>query len=263
MADVIHESGWEQCHDWHADVMKDTSSWFGDAIHASSEMVVLDAACGTGIPSLAIAERVRKLVATDASNPMIEAARRKAAGRTNIEHRVMDVAKLDFADESFDAITCKDGLMFCDPVTGARELRRVLKGKGRFAISAWDEPSKCIFFSTLFQSIGRFLGGPPPDPNAPGPFRLSRPGQFESVLREAGFSDFQIERREVGFTFDSLDHHWRVIRAMVGSVAVAEEKLPPSELANLKKALGDALAPYTDARGIRLVNTALCASGVR
>jgi SAM-dependent methyltransferase len=270
MADaVLQHSGWELWHDWHVRVMKPTIGWFCDAIAASPGMMVLDVACGTGIPSLGIAERVvpnGKVVAVDTSPAMIGAAGRKAeaAGIRNIEHREMDGVALDFPDASFDAVTCKDGVIFCsDPVRAVTEIRRVLKPGGRFAITAWDEPAKCHFFNTIFGPVSKALKRPPPDPNAPGPFRLARPGELERVLAAAGFTDFAIEPREVVFEFDSLDEHWRSTSAMAAPVEAANATLPPDELAALKKAIADALAPFMVGDRVRVPNLARCASGRR
>lgn len=267
-SEIIRQSGWERWHDWHAGIMEPVTTWICDAIGARPGMTVLDAACGTGLPSLAIAERLRPggtLIATDVSPIMVEAAQRKAqeAGLGNMEVRQASLASLDFADASFDAVTCKDGIMYVpDPVDGVRELRRVLKPGGRYAITVWDEAARCAFFRTMFGVVSRFVG-PPPDPRGPGPLRLSAPGALEGVLREAGFTGVTIETREVVFAFDSLAMHWEIIREMAAPVAAAEAKLEPSELAKLKDALADALAPFTRDGRVRLPNVAICATGVR
>jgi len=138
--EAIQRNGWERWHDWNAVVFASMTQWFCEACGAAPGQVILDAACGTGLPSLALAECVRpngKVVAIDTSTSMIAAAMRiaRSAGVGNIEHRPMDVAALEFDDASFDAVTCKEGLMFCaDPVKAASELRRVLKPGGRFAV---------------------------------------------------------------------------------------------------------------------------------
>lgn len=267
-SEIIRQSGWERWHDWHAGIMEPITSWICDAVAARPGMNVLDAACGTGLPALAIAERLQpggKLVATDVSVIMVEAAQRKAQelGLENMEVRQASLASLDFADASFDAVTCKDGIMYApDPVEGVRELRRVLKPGGRFAVTVWDEPVRCAFFRTMFGVVSRFVG-PPPDPRGPGPLRLSAPGALEGVLCAAGFTDMTIESREVVFTFDSLAMHWEIIREMAAPVAAAEAKLNASELTQLKEELAGALAPFTHEGRVRLSNVALCAKGVR
>jgi ubiquinone/menaquinone biosynthesis C-methylase UbiE len=73
------------------------------------------------------------VVAIDISPKMLEQAKPKAAGyQGRIELRHMDVCALDLADASFDMVATV--CTFCSvprPVTGLRELHRVLKPGGR------------------------------------------------------------------------------------------------------------------------------------
>ncbi len=267
--ETIQRSGWERWHDWNAVVFAPMARWFCDAVGAAPGQIILDAACGTGLPSLALAERVQpngKVVAIDVSPVMVAAAMRiaRSAGVTNIEHRPMDLTTMQFPDESFDAVTCKDGLMFCaDPVQGAAELRRVLKANGRFAMSAWDEPEKNAFFMTIYQAISRFMPRPPPRAGSPGPFRLAPMAEFESVLRQAGFTGLSAQAVEVVFEVDSADLHWQIVNDMSAPIEQARATLSAAEMQNLRQAMAEAIEPYRVGRRIRLPNTALCISGSR
>jgi SAM-dependent methyltransferase len=263
------ESGWETWHDWNAEVMQPVTAWFCDAIGAAPGQVVLDVACGTGIPALGIAERVApngKVVAVDVAAKMVRAVGRKAAaaGILNIEPREMGAEALDFPDATFDAVTMKDGLMFSpDPVRALAEIRRVLRPGGHFALTVWDEYSKCHLFNTMFGPVSKALNRPPPDPTKPGPFRFSAPGELERTLRAAGFAEFSIERRDVYFEYASLDEHWRSSVAMAGPVEAANATLPPAELAALKQAIAQNLAPFMVGERVRVANLAQFASGTR
>ena len=267
--DNIQRSGWEKWHDWNAVVFAAMTRWFCDASGAAPKQIILDAACGTGLPSLALAERVHpggRVVAIDSSPVMLAAAMRiaRSAGIANIEHRPMDLAALDFADDSFDAVTCKEGLMFCaDPVKGASELRRVLKPGGRFAMSAWDEPEKNAFFMTINQAVAQFMPRPTPRAGAPGPFRLAPAAEFESVLRQAGFSELTIQPIEVVFEVESPEVHWHIVSDMSAPVEQAKASLSVADVQRLKRAMAEAIEPYRVAHRIRLPNTALCISGRR
>ena len=267
--DNIQRSGWEKWHDWNAVVFAAMTRWFCDASGAAPKKVILDAACGTGLPSLALAERVHpggRVVAIDSSPVMLAAAMRiaRSAGVANIEHRPMDLAALSFDDASFDGVTCKDGLMFCaDPVRAASELHRVLRPNGRFAMSAWDEPEKNAFFMMINQAVGQFMPRPTPRAGAPGPFRLAPATEFESVLRRAGFTELTIQPTEVVFEVESPDVHWQIVSDMSAPVEQAKATLSVADVQRLKRAMADAIEPYRVGHRIRLPNTALCISGRR
>lgn len=264
MNEMLELEGWDKWHDWHADVMAPLTGWFAGGATAGQR--VLDVACGTGLPALALAQSVGprgSLVAVDVSPPMVAATRRRAAGLAQVTVREASLDALPFEEASFDVVTCKDGLMYSgDLPHAARELWRVLVPGGRALVSAWDEAPRCAFFRTLFQALGPFLPGPPP-PDAPGPLRLSRPGRVEALLREAGFTDLQLERREVVFAFDSLDQHWAAVRELAAPVAAFVARASSVEIARLRQAFADALAPFTTQGSIRLPCVALCVSGRR
>jgi ubiquinone/menaquinone biosynthesis C-methylase UbiE len=128
---------------------------------------------------------------------MVEVMRRRAAasGVDNLEARVMDMEQLQFADDSFDAVTCRWGYMFCpDAVSALIESRRVLRPGGRLALAVWDLPANNPWLSSFVSAINHVApSASPPDPKALGPFRLSDRGELEALLGAAGFSRSSIE----------------------------------------------------------------------
>jgi glycine/sarcosine N-methyltransferase len=68
---------------------------------------VLDAACGTGHHAIALAERGYAVVGADLSVPMIERARKNAAGTgADVIFTVLGLGELASLGESFDAVLC-------------------------------------------------------------------------------------------------------------------------------------------------------------
>src|SRR5471032_196937 len=123
----------------------------------------------------------------------------------------MDAQALTFPDASFDAATCRFGLMFCpDPIKAASEIRRVLKPGARFATAVWDVPAKNPFFTSISGVLAEFVPAPPPDPTAPGVFRLAPPGELERVLKAGGFSSVTVEPRPITLTYGSLEEYWQI-----------------------------------------------------
>ncbi len=102
---------------------------------------VLELACGTGIVTQRLRERVDsnfRLVATDISEAMLAYARNKVKGK--IDWRVADAAALSFKDETFGAVVCALGVMFVpDKPKLFSEMRRVLIEGGMLLFNCWDQ----------------------------------------------------------------------------------------------------------------------------
>ena len=93
-----------------------------------------------------------------------------------------------------EPVTCAFALMFCPDLDRAvAEIRRVLKPGGRVAIVVWDEPPKSPFLTTVGHCVGKFLSPAPPDPTAPGPFRLAQSGALCRLLTDGGLTDVHVE----------------------------------------------------------------------
>src|SRR5712664_4654922 len=94
---------------------------------------VLDVAGGPGEPSLTIAERVGptgSVMCTDAVAEMVNAAKREAhrRGITNVSFRQCMADALPFAENSFDVVISRLGVMFFpDPSAALGEMFRVTK----------------------------------------------------------------------------------------------------------------------------------------
>lgn len=109
---------------------------------------VLIVGCGTGL-DLELLPRGAQVTAVDLTPAMVEktAARARELGMS-VDARVMDAARLTFADESFDVVLLHLILAVVpDPYSTAREAARVLRKGGRAAI--FDK------FATGHVSLGR------------------------------------------------------------------------------------------------------------
>jgi len=156
---------------------------------------VLDLGSGTGYPALLDAQTVGpsgSVTGIDLAEQMLEVARRKAASLklTNVTFRAGDVTTLPFEAHSFDAVTSRFCLMFLPDIPkAAAEIARVLKPGGWLAAAVWSTPDKNPYLRIPLDAIKQLIALPPPDPDAPGIFRLARPGDLASILQEAGFAD--------------------------------------------------------------------------
>lgn len=262
--------GWERQDGWFERQSGDLSGWLCDAAGVGPGMQTLDVACGAGEPAATAARRVApdgRVTAVDLSPDMVAVTRRKVQrlGLGNLEAQEMDVQALAFKDGTFDAATCRFGLMFCpDPVRGASEIRRVLKNGARFATAVWDVPAKNPFFTSIAGVLPEFVPMPPPDPTAPGIFRLAPPGELERVLRAAGFSQVSVESRPIVLSYATLEEYWQVQTDLAAPLKAAMVKLGSAEVARLKARVLDVVAPNVDGSGtVTFAATPLCASAVK
>ncbi len=97
-----------------------------------SHWIVADLGCGTGNAAEHLAPFVKRVVAVDFSEPMLEAAQKRLAAFDNIDFVQGDLAALPLEDESVNAAVCVLVLHHLDnPIQALREMARVLKPGGK------------------------------------------------------------------------------------------------------------------------------------
>ena len=103
---------------------------------------ILDAACGTGTSTAAIAKHGARVVGLDFSPGMIAEARRRHPALEFVEG---DAQALPFGDDEFDAVTVSFGLRnFADPHAALAEFYRVTKPGGRIVVTEFSTPPVAI-----------------------------------------------------------------------------------------------------------------------
>jgi SAM-dependent methyltransferase len=259
--------GWDKGYDWYVANFRPLMDWCCDITAIEPGDRVLDIGTGTGQPALSAAQRVGPtgyVLATDISPDMLQSAQRRARklGLHNVEFREMDAQQLTLDDAAFDVVTFTCGLMFChDPVKAAAEIRRVLRPGGRFAIAVWDEASKNPFVSLLGRCVAQVIEAPPPDPRAPGAFRLAQRDELASVLRSGGLSELEIESRPMTLEYPSIDGYVEMTADFAGGLKTKLNALPGAERKRLQDLVHESFAPFVDGGVLRLTATPLCAWG--
>jgi len=217
---------------------------------------VLDLAGGTGDMAAALSDRVARIVSTDLSPVMVEAARRR--GIPNAEHRVLDLQTLDLGDAAVDAVVCRFGYMLVpDPVLALQETRRVLRPGGRLAFATWA-PAQRNPWATAFGPVLVERGlQEPPKPGEPGQFALSEPEEIEGHVRRAGFSEVAVDEVEVQSRFDSWDDYRRVITNLAASLRATLEQLDEATRAEIDGAARTRIERFRGPSGYVLPGVAL------
>jgi ubiquinone/menaquinone biosynthesis C-methylase UbiE len=190
----------EAWHRWHPTL----KTWLGPATDIMLDMAnikegyhVLDVAAGAGEQSITAAEKVGPggyVLATDLAPKILDYALELASekGITNIETKEMDGENLTIADNTFDTIISRVGLIFFpDQQKALKEMMRVLKPGGYVAAIVYSTVDKNQFFSTPVSIIRRRAQLPPPLAGQPGPFSLGAEGVLDDAFRKAGFINIE------------------------------------------------------------------------
>lgn len=111
------------------------------------EHKVLDVACGTGLVSAAFHGRVGHLVGVDLTPAMFEQA------RPHVDELVPGSGEaLPFADDTFNAVVCRQGIQFMDAPVAVAEMVRVCKPGGRIVLAdlcAYGPEDRDEYFEVL------------------------------------------------------------------------------------------------------------------
>ena len=217
---------------------------------------VLDLGSGTGDPAITIGLSLGdagSVTACDLTPAMLAKARERAAnvGLERIDFVAADMSALPFADDSFDCVTCRFGLMFpADRIAAAREARRVLRPGGRVAYLVWGPYAENPPFFVIRRTLAAALGeaeGPPPHRHS-----LGQPGQLTEILTAAGFA--RVEERELRYKrpVDDLDDY--IDRAIRRGYADSVDRLDEAQRRDLLQKLRDAFEPYREDGLVRMPN---------
>jgi len=164
-------------------------------------------------------------------------------GISNIETKACDVCDLPFADNSFDAISCRFGFMFFpDMQLAASEMFRVLKKGGKIATSVWNGPEKNFWVTATMGTINRIMELPAPPPGAPGMFRCAKPGLMKEVLEKAGFRN--ITEKEVPSKLNSgtVQTYWDMMTEIGAPIVAALNKADEPMRQKIKKEVFELVA---------------------
>jgi SAM-dependent methyltransferase len=244
-------AAWERHRKKLFEMVRPVSEWLVGQIDPRPGQTILELAAGPGETGFLVAERVGsdgRLIATDLSPAMVEAARRgaEARGLTNIEHRVMDAQQIDLADASVDGVISRFGVMLTpEPERVVSGARRVLRPGGRLAFGVWGSPDRNPWLTMFVGAVLQNGHTPEGDPFGPGgPFSLAEPERNRELLGDAGYSDVTVEEIAGAMHFDSFDDYWKLQREVSGPVALLIQSLAADEVDAIRASLEPMVEPF-------------------
>lgn len=214
---------------------------------------VLDVGTGIGAVLLPAAERVGvngRVVGIDLSSAMLQVAERaaRAKGLSNLQLLKMDAERLEFPDDTFDAVTCGFSLFFFPAMDAAlREIYRVCKPGGRIGVTMWSrtpppfDPAWKIFAEQV-RAYGIEVRMPQKIAYAP--------AEVEALLARAGFIGIETRCETRDVVYASAEDWW-AFQFTMGSRA-ALERMDDETRARFKEECLAKLRPLFRADGLYL-----------
>jgi SAM-dependent methyltransferase len=176
------------------------------AIEALSPRIgdaVLDVGCGAGQSVLQLADRVGpggRVTGVDIAPLALEVARRRAAGRSQVDFIECDARRLALPDRSIDCVYSRFGVMaFQDPVATFSNFRRMMRPSGRLAFVCWRslDENELDFLPLKAAGLEAQLD--------PAPFSFADSGYIRTTLETAGFRQVTIQAHDEMVSSGDLD----------------------------------------------------------
>ena len=228
---------------------------------------VLDIASGSGEPAISIALKTGhkgRVTALDAHPEMLAGARTRAETLhlKNITFKISRMEDVPFADGTFDAVTCRFGLMSSDdPLETLRGVRRVLKTGKKAAFMTHGLRERNTASAVLAQVIQDELGNQDTLASLSKQLPFSEPGSLQEVFTTTEFRN--VREREIlkTITRESGSKFWESLLERRYGPRI--EPLDCIQLAHLNAIIEAAFSPYLKGDHYELLSTDMVGWGTK
>ena len=212
---------------------------------------VLDLACGTGVVTKKIRDKVGNsgyVVGGDTSVTAIKIAKKWNGFKPNLNFINIDAEKFSFS-RKFDIVTCQYALFFFPNARKAlKNIRNSLKETGILGLSVHGH--KVPFFSNILDSITEFI----PDYLSPGSPDMDRFGTKEALhkeVRNVGFSKILVKDYTFSYSPGKFEDYWgNYLKYIAKPLKEKLNSLEVSKRKELRQSIKQNTIRYTKKNGI-------------
>ncbi|MEV4006269.1 methyltransferase domain-containing protein [Actinomadura sp. NPDC049753] len=227
---------------------------------------VLDIGCGTGQLTLLAARRAARAraVGVDISGPMLTRARADAAeqGIANVRFEQADAEAHPFAEEGFDVVVSRGGVMFfADPAAAFANIARALRPGGRMVFIVPQAGGPDSEYAKATAALAPLMRRP--SPAARGMGSLSDPDRIRQVLDQAGLTDVDTSpvRAPMDYGRDTGDAADFILSQ--GPVRYNLQDVGQTAVTRVRQELQAALAAYETPDGVHIRGSVWLVSATR
>jgi ubiquinone/menaquinone biosynthesis C-methylase UbiE len=249
-------SGWERRRALLWEGSRGLSVRLVDLLDPQPGDTVLELAAGPGDTGFLATERIGaagRLISSDIAPAMVAAAERRASELelSNVDFLTQDAQALELADASVDGVLCRWGYMLVpDPSVALSETARVLRPDGRLAFAVWASADENPWASAVGRVlVARGVTGRP-EPDAPGPFRLSDAERVRSLVQGAGLELLTQEDAPLTWRYRSFDEYWETTLDLSGALSSAIAALDAADASAIREDVRQAVGPYVADDGL-------------
>ena len=227
-----------------------------DRVAPAGAGTALDIGCGTGITSMALAERHPdlKVLGVDISAMSIAVAQERAAGRDNVEFAAADMQQFT-TPTPFDLLVSRHGVMFFDdPAIAFANLHAAARPGAPIVFSCMRAMALTSWAQDLVEAV---TGSPPrrPEGYAPSPFAFADEDFTTGLLAQAGWKDIRAEAVDylylAGEGEDPVEDALRTL-TLIGPAAMIVARAEPEKRPELIERMRAVIARYRDGTKVAL-----------
>ena len=208
-----------------------------EAARLTSESRALEVGCGPGHITKLMADTGAKVTGVDLAPGMVKVA---SELYPNIEFKEANAEHLAFDADTFDVVLVNFTIHhFARPENACAEIRRVLKPGGRFVFAG---PIEQFGFGAFIEGL---TAHHTMDELPHGPIYLeATQGDYENLMQEAGFSDYDVNVRQLTLHLETLDP-----LIQTGWEMCELSKLPQATQDKIRETTVEKAAPYKTDKG--------------